>query len=183
MDYAQTLRWLERQLQQCRTTHLRCNGRAEILQDNEAVHTPQEEHERQTQWPLPTRLLDVGDSDHPIRLWESASSAKGEYACLSHCWGSHQLLRTLIGNLEAFKHDGIPWDQLPKTFQEAITFTRSLGLQYLWIDSLCIVQDDISDWNKEAANMAAIYQNSFITLAATDAANSREGLFHYAPRK
>lgn len=60
---------------------------------------------------------------------------------------------------------------LPPLFQDAIIITRQLGLRYLWIDSLCIIQDSLRDWETEAAKMASIYQNSYVTISATDASN------------
>jgi hypothetical protein len=71
----------------------------------------------------------------------------------------------------------IPWQQLPKTFQDAIRITRELGIQYLWIDALCIIQNDVQDWEIESANMANIYSNSYLTIAATAASDSHAGLF------
>lgn len=68
--------------------------------------------------------------------------------------------------------------RLPKTFQDAITVARSLSLDYLWIDSLCIVQDDAKDWEREAANMAAIYESAEITIAAAWGLNGTAGCFH-----
>ncbi|CAG5174570.1 uncharacterized protein ALTATR162_LOCUS7815 [Alternaria atra] len=75
------------------------------------------------------------------------------------------------------RSSGIPWDELPKTFQEAILVTRELGLNYLWIDSLCIIQDSKADWQLESAEMAGIYQSAFLTLAATSSPDSNGGLW------
>lgn len=55
--------------------------------------------------------------------------------------------------------------------------TRLLGIDYLWIDSLCIIQDDIDDWAKEASRMHSVYHNAYLTFAATGAADGSEGLF------
>lgn len=71
----------------------------------------------------------------------------------------------------------IPWFELPKTFQEAIALTRKLGVRYLWIDSLCIIQDDHHGWEVESAKMATIYSLSYLTIAATHAADSQQGCF------
>ncbi|KXX81292.1 hypothetical protein MMYC01_201939 [Madurella mycetomatis] len=71
--------------------------------------------------------------------------------------------------------DGIPLQNLPKTFRDGIYITRGLGIRYFWIDSLCIVQDDMDDWTREAAKMADIYGNSYLTLAATGSRNATEG--------
>ncbi|KAF2179715.1 HET-domain-containing protein [Zopfia rhizophila CBS 207.26] len=126
--------------------------------------------------PLPTRVLNVDQSS--VFLYES----KGEparYACLSHCWGPPQgakMLRTTKDTLAQFKKD-IPWQQLPINFQHAISFARRLGLVWIWIDALCIVQDDPLDWEKEAAQMASIYQNSYVTLGATKSSHADGGFF------
>lgn len=130
--------------------------------------------------PLPTRVLDIGSLEEPsLRVYETQGE-KGQYACLSHCWGIQNakspMLRTTTSTLRSFK-DRIPPAALPRSFQDAVFFARRLGLRWIWIDSLCIIQDDVSDWQKEAAQMASIYQNSYITVAATAASSSDGGCF------
>lgn len=71
----------------------------------------------------------------------------------------------------------IPWASIPRTFQDAIDITRKLGLKYIWIDSLCIVQDDREDWRRESVQMAAIYGKSYLNIAATDTWDSHQGFF------
>ena len=72
----------------------------------------------------------------------------------------------------------IDFDSLPKTFRNAISLTRFLNIQYIWIDSLCIVQDvGDPDWNREAPLMAEVYGNSFCNIAAANARDGTEGLF------
>lgn len=71
----------------------------------------------------------------------------------------------------------IKFSELPKTFQDAVHITRALGLRYLWIDSLCIIQDDKRDWEIESAKMAGIYTGSYLTIAATASADSSGGFF------
>jgi hypothetical protein len=87
-----------------------------------------------------------------------------------------QCLTTTTATLEE-RTRGIPWDDIPPTFQDAISLTRYLGIRYIWIDSLCIIQDDEPDWQREAAIMGSIYGNSYLTIAATASNNSSEGLF------
>jgi Heterokaryon incompatibility protein (HET) len=99
------------------------------------------------------------------------------YACLSHCWGDSQPLRTTKHTLQTHL-EAIQWDQVPKTFQDAICYTRGLGINYIWIDSLCIVQDDSDDWLRESVKMADIYQNAYVTLVASASRSSRDGLYH-----
>jgi len=71
----------------------------------------------------------------------------------------------------------IDWLSLPKTFQEAILVVLSLGLEYIWIDSLCIIQDDAKDWHRQAAKMMDIYSRAFLTIAATKSTSIDGGLF------
>ncbi|KAF4627580.1 hypothetical protein G7Y89_g10574 [Cudoniella acicularis] len=109
------------------------------------------------------------------RLYESGGEHEN-YVTLSHCWGSLTILTTKKNNLSLHKKS-IELAALPKTFQDAIQVTRSLGIRYLWIDSLCIVQDDLEDWARESSRMASIYRDSYLTLSATSARDGSEGLF------
>ncbi|KAI1856994.1 uncharacterized protein JN550_013487 [Neoarthrinium moseri] len=70
---------------------------------------------------------------------------------------------------------GIAFSVLPKTFQDAVLITKQLGVRYLWIDSLCIIQDSGEDWAVESSKMADIYQKSHITIAAVSSSDSRGG--------
>src|SRR5436305_14453620 len=93
---------------------------------------------------LPTRVVDVTYKDP--RIVESQGES-GLYVALSHCWGKSKIPVTDTPNLLERKK-GIQFQSLPKTFQDAIVVTRRLGYQYLWIDSLCIVQDSHRDWER-----------------------------------
>jgi hypothetical protein len=99
-----------------------------------------------------------------------------QYASLSHCWGKLKIITLTTSNLAGFQHE-IPLKELPKTFQEAIYVTRYLGLQYIWIDSLCILQDSSEDWAKESVQMADVYGAAEINIAATGAADGSGGCF------
>ena len=83
---------------------------------------------------------------------------------------------TTRSNIDRFRRD-IPLESFPLTFRHAIEVTRSLGVRYLWIDSLCIVQDDVGDWEEEAGRMGYIYDNSYATIFAERAAHCHAGLF------
>jgi hypothetical protein len=72
--------------------------------------------------------------------------------------------------------DGIPESALPRTFRDAFMIVRKLGLSYIWIDSLCITQDSVEDWEREALQMANVYGNSSCNITATGR-NSHEGCF------
>lgn len=124
---------------------------------------------------LPHRVIDVGPADNskPPFL-RTTENLQGYYTALSHCWGQFQPFTTRKSTLE---HNlrYLSLLELPKTFRDAIYITRGLGIRYLWIDSLCIVQDDADDWERESANMINVFKNAVITLAASAAADSRDG--------
>ncbi len=124
---------------------------------------------------LPSRVIDVSMSDGIVRLVET-NKTRAKYICLSHCWGLEQIITTTKSTYEDRKK-AIDWEQLSRTFQDAITLTKRLGFDYVWIDSICIVQDDARDWEIESAKMASIYSNGQLTIAATHSSSGRGGLF------
>ncbi|KAK7179144.1 hypothetical protein DPSP01_012204 [Paraphaeosphaeria sporulosa] len=113
----------------------------------------------------PKRLLDVGRATAPIRLIDTQGKAL-EYAALSHCWGTGSPLKTTKSNWRKLSYD-ISFDSLPPLFQDAVIITRQMGLRYIWIDSLCIIQDSARDWETESFKMGSIYENALFTIAAT----------------
>ena len=128
---------------------------------------------------IPTRLIELTGSDAKplIRLVETASHPReGNYMTLSHCWGTADFLTLRKSCLNDMK-EGIRWSSLPKTFQNAVTVTMWFKIKYLWIDSLCIIQDSLQDWERESTFMNHIYKNSFLTIAATKAVDATAGLF------
>jgi hypothetical protein len=100
-----------------------------------------------------------------------------DYVTLSHCWGTLETLKLMKSNVQALSST-IPLHSLCKTFQDAVLVTSLLGYKYLWIDSMCIIQDDEDDWRKESALMSEVYGNAVVNLAATDAKDGSVGLFH-----
>ncbi len=152
-------------LRQCQSHHSECHG------DGSGLY--------------PTRLLRlVGTgTETKLVLVESVESAQspGPYTALSHCWGSVQPLKTTSENYK--RHiSGIEYSELPRSFQDAVLVTRSLSVEYLWIDSLCIIQDSKQDWQRECPRMVTVYSNSLLTIAAADAADSCVGfLSDYSP--
>lgn len=128
---------------------------------------------------LPFRLLYItGDSGAiSVRLVETHGSS-GAYCALSHCWGAvdKRPPRTTRSTLRDHLA-GIPFDHLPSTFRDAITLVRGLNMNYLWIDSLCIVQDDGEEWLQESAKMGLIYQRATLVIVAAGSKDSTEGLF------
>lgn len=122
---------------------------------------------------VPTRLISV-KSD--IRLVPLEGLHNIEYATLSHRWGDTGFLTLTNANFERFCHQ-IPPEALSKTFQDAIVVCKYLGIEYIWIDSLAIIQDDPEDWKREAALMTQVYKHSHLNIAARSASNGTFGLF------
>jgi hypothetical protein len=117
---------------------------------------------------LPTRVLDVQPPDgSPLRLHVSSEHQTAFYITLSHRWGTLEVFKTTRSNLNYMRRE-IPWDSLSQTFQDAIHITRKLGFRYLWIDSLCIVQDDLADLEAEAPKMGTIYRQGILNIAAIE---------------
>jgi hypothetical protein len=127
---------------------------------------------------LPTRVLDLGEDpkpQDPIKLFETEGAA-GTYMTLSHCWGTAHFITTTEATIKR-RIAGIPLADLPQTFKDAVSLTRSLGIRYLWIDSLCIKQLDKDDWESEAGKMGSVYSQSFLNIAATSSAEGNGGCF------
>lgn len=155
--------YIGRWIQTCTASHERCRPLAS--HGSESYH--------------PTRLLDLGhDHRDGIRLIETAEEIPdGAYTTLSHRWGGTNPVLTVRENMEDFKRE-IALPLLSKTFRDAIQVTRRLGLRYIWIDSLCIIQNDASDWAQEAASMGRVYENAFCNLSASNNGEiETEGLF------
>ncbi|KAH7303978.1 heterokaryon incompatibility protein-domain-containing protein [Stachybotrys elegans] len=127
----------------------------------------------------PARLLDLGDpGSESIRLVEGLKSVR--YTALSHRWGDTTWCTTTNANLPD-RLLRIEMGDLARTFQDAVTVTRQLGIQYIWIDSLCILQDDLYDWAKESVKMGGIYRGAYVTIAASLASSDDEGFL--TPRR
>jgi len=130
---------------------------------------------------LPARLVDVGpqDGSRPPILVETRGK-QGVFAALSYCWGKESFMALELSNIRNFKRQ-IPMGQLPATVRDAIILTRWLGIPYLWVDSLCILQGNqpeaCKDWEETAGDMVSIYGSAFLTIAATGSSSADEGLF------
>lgn len=124
---------------------------------------------------LPTHILDTL-AWPTIKLFESQRK-KAQYIALSHSWGGHHPIVTTTSTLLEHKK-GIHFNTPPKTYKEAILITRRLGQRYIWIDSLCIIQDSKSDWEREGALMTTIYQNAWLTISATRSSSPTSGCYN-----
>ncbi|KAJ4292412.1 hypothetical protein N0V90_009074 [Kalmusia sp. IMI 367209] len=140
---------------------------------------------------LPTRVIDVGTGSGPPepRILVPNVDQRADYFALSYSWGKGMYPARMTQKNLAQMQERIVMKNLPKTIQDAIIFTKLVGLtRYLWVDALCIVQtkeqdvpgDDqahISDWNIESRKFGSYYHNALCTLAATGTSCSTEGLF------
>ncbi|KAF2832794.1 HET-domain-containing protein [Ophiobolus disseminans] len=129
--------------------------------------------------PLPTRVLQLSNDtgDLSVKLIES-NGIKGRYCALSYCWGpaDKQPLRTTSSNFQQHLVN-IPLQNLPQTFRDAAMLAHDIGIEHLWIDSLCILQDSLKDWEVESMAMCDVYRNATLVLAAAGSQDSTQGLF------
>jgi hypothetical protein len=125
---------------------------------------------------LPSRVIDVGPTPDSIPYLLLTNGEKGMWITLSHSWGLVQPLKTTLQNIGAHQK-ALPEHTLPSLFKDAIRVTRELKQRYLWIDSLCIIQDSVSDWLTESSQMGNIYKNSLVTIASYTTSNSSESMF------
>lgn len=116
---------------------------------------------------LPTRLIDItGDPRLIISQQDNRAERPTRYTTVSHRWGQANMPRLLRSNIEELQAH-IHSSYLTPVFRDAVTVTRQLGFDYVWIDALCIVQDDIEDWQREASLMGLVYQKASCNLGAT----------------
>jgi hypothetical protein len=127
---------------------------------------------------LPDRVLEVLDTPTAesiaVRLLETQGIQTAHYIALSHRWGGRSTLKTTKRTL-SLRLKGFYLDDLPRTFRDAVLVAKALGIKYIWIDSLCIIQDDRKDWLVQSAKMGSIYINSTLTVAAHSARQCNEG--------
>ncbi|KAI1747616.1 heterokaryon incompatibility protein-domain-containing protein [Xylaria castorea] len=145
-------------LTDCRLSHSHCNI-APSLQGQHA-----------------SRFIELSKHNGSLDVRLVGNRGVGEYVALSHCWGGIDIAcKTTRINIMKYMEQ-ISYNSLPKTFQEAFNVARALQIPHLWIDSLCIIQDDQEDWETEAAKMMKVYQGATLTISATSAKSSLDGL-------
>lgn len=150
-SFALALRWA----QDCHANHLECK----ISDDGFA----------------PLRLIDVGsEGGRAPRLYEPEPQERLRWCCLSYCWGGDQLLKTTKIMRDVFSKN-IPWKLLPRTIRDAIRTTRALRVPCLWVDALCITQDDGDEVTSQIAAMSKIYKGAYVTIIASIAQKSSDG--------
>ncbi|KAI0350136.1 HET-domain-containing protein [Trametes cingulata] len=127
---------------------------------------------------LPTRLVHCGDPDHPRLV--PTDGARGKYLALSYVWGGAQPHSTTLLNISRYER-GIPAACLLATIRDAIYVTHALGIDYLWADALCIIQDSDEDKRRELGRMHNIYRDAYLTIIAANARRATEGFLHDRP--
>ncbi|KAG8162844.1 hypothetical protein KVR01_007322 [Diaporthe batatas] len=154
----QALQFLRRQLEICSQEHEECRHDFPVL---------------------PTRVLDVGtlETELKIKLVEPSSGTIGRYIALSYCWGDGSSLQATKSNLSELLQ-GVDEEELPATIRDAVELARQIRVQYLWVDALCIIQDDLQDWIHESARMSAVYAQAHLTISASSVASSRLSFLH-----
>lgn len=171
--------WLE----DCDTAHVDCKPQSEATSYGKAPRG------------LPTRLIDVGThANFQLRLVETQEEATSstDYVALSHPWGDTSkyapfstLRRDNSGagrDIGTFKK-AMPYHELPATFKDAVDCTRALGIQYLWVDSICIIQGNDGDFTQEAKNMEKVFSGAYCVLAASRATNQHDGFLGPRPQR
>ena len=128
---------------------------------------------------MPTRLIDLRtkSDQNDLNLDCSQDRQDKRYVALSHRWGDperHKSVCLLTDNLEQWQRH-INLSKLPQMFQDAVKITRQLGIRYLWIDTLCILQDSQEDWKTECQKMEDVFSSANVTLSATCSSGVTEG--------
>ncbi|KAK7747109.1 hypothetical protein SLS62_009164 [Diatrype stigma] len=123
----------------------------------------------------PKRVLQIDPSSARVRLVPFNKSMDQQYTALSYCWGPGQPpFKATQTTLPALR-DGISVKVLPRTIADAVRFSLQIGCTLIWVDSLCIVQDDPADWDEESGKMSTVYQRALATLITSSAATCNDG--------
>ena len=125
---------------------------------------------------LPSRVLNIGDGTrNPFLVEPAADGGLEEWVALSYCWGGEPSMKLTKDTMGILKQ-GVPLNRFDPTIRDAILVTRALGITYLWIDALCILQDHNSkDWNEQSSKMGEIYGGSTVTIVAVDSNSVTQG--------
>jgi hypothetical protein len=126
----------------------------------------------------PTRLVKINNEGTGSKLCAGDQiGAAVQYATLSHCWGDIPEKIVLTEQNKASFHEALPQSKLSQTFKDAIIAARMLGFDYIWIDSLCIIQKSNDDWKSEVRQMDKVYEYSAVTITATSSKDDNGGCF------
>lgn len=147
-----TSKWL----QQCCNSHRRCG-----------LREPR---------PMPGRVVDISAGHEKLRLLKTSPGQLGVYAAISYSWGGAKssMLRLKKHTQKALE-SRFKLGDLVKLHQQGIQVAEELGYKYIWIDALCIIQDDIQDWLDQSSLVPQIYGNADITIVAGRSHDARDG--------
>jgi Heterokaryon incompatibility protein (HET) len=123
---------------------------------------------------VPSRVVDTDNETGPRLRTTRAGEDMFEYLALSYVWGMEQTYVTTNDTI-GDKSDHLDMSQLPKTILDAIEVTQRLGFRFLWVDSLCIVQDSKEDKRREISQMRLIFRHATLTIAAGKASTVADG--------
>ncbi|KAI1389007.1 HET-domain-containing protein [Hypoxylon trugodes] len=133
----------------------------------------------------PTRLIDIGGGGGvSCRLIETGSNTKFKdsilvpYTTLSYCWGPEEdsllQFKTERKSLQQ-RLSGFEIHEVSPIVRDAIRVTQALGIRYLWVDALCIIQDDRQDWARESTRMSHVYRNATVTICTPASTSCQQG--------
>lgn len=134
----------------------------------------------------PKRLIDLGPNQdaHPRLVLLNQDRVK--YVALSYCWGgpaqAAQQLKLTTENMEQFC-DKIPLSSMSPVMRDAVKTCRAVGVRYLWIDAVCIIQNSKVDWEEQSTQMAPIYTDSYFTICAVSSSSCLEGFLEASPER
>ncbi|KAI0535350.1 heterokaryon incompatibility protein-domain-containing protein [Xylaria digitata] len=125
---------------------------------------------------MPARLIEITSTSETtsLRLRQADEVRRVQFAALSYCWGGEQPMKCLSSNVASYR-TAIPFEEQPLTIKGAVKICQGIGLQYLWIDALCIIQDDSNDKSVEIAKMTSIYGSATVTIAAARSSSAAGG--------
>lgn len=150
LSYRRVKNWID----DCNSNHTKCSSRPRDF--------------------MPTRLLHISGTGKEPTVRLSNDHPFVPYAALSYCWGADQPAKTTRAKVGSYLNS-VDFSTLPSTIQDAAIVTRGIGLSYLWVDAICIVQDDFNDVMEQLAQMHAIYHCSWVTIAAAEALTCNHG--------
>lgn len=119
---------------------------------------------------MPSRVIEihVESAQRRLRLVDTKSHGAQAYVALSYCWGGDQDVKATTENIKELEKQAV-YDDLPATIRDAVVVTEGLGLHFLWVDALCIVQDDAADVAREIGRMSDIFSEATVALLASRA--------------